>query len=131
MSILSSKTKDIEPKKVAAEDTKEAKKKASAKPSKVTGKRKGVYAHILSAPRITEKAAFSGDKGAYVFNVSVDATKVDIKKAFAEVYGIDPVKVTITRIPKKPTFVRGQRGTKGGGKKATVFLAPGQKIDIV
>ncbi len=95
------------------------------------GDKKGAYAHILSKPRVTEKAAFSGDLGAYVFNVALTATKVDIKKAFLEVYGISPVKVTITRIPKKPTMVRGQRGVKGGGKKATVFLAPGQKIEIV
>jgi large subunit ribosomal protein L23 len=112
MSVISSKTKET-------------------KSPKVVGGKKGAYAHVLSAPRVTEKSAFSGDKGAYVFNVAPNATKVDIKKAFAEVYGIMPLKVTITRIPKKPTMVRGQRGTKGGGKKATVFLAPGQKIDIV
>jgi large subunit ribosomal protein L23 len=127
MSILSSKTKESQTKAPA----KSKAKAAPPKSSKTTGQGKGAYAHVLLAPRITEKAALSSERGAYVFTVASNATKVDVKKAFFQVYGILPRKVTMTRIPKKNTFIRGRRGTKGGGKKAVVYLPEGQKIEIV
>ena len=138
MSILSSKTKESKAKAPA----KPKAKAAAPKSSKTTGQgekavalkaapKKGAYAHVLLAPRITEKAALSSERGAYVFTVAPDATKVEVKKAFFQAYGILPRKVTMTRIPKKNTFIRGRKGTKGGGKKAVVYLPEGQKIEIV
>lgn len=138
MSILSSKTKESKAKVPA----KPKAKAAASKSSKATGQgkkvvapntapQKGAYAHVLLAPRVTEKAAFSGEHGAYVFTVAPEATKADVKKAFFQVYGILPRKVAMTRIPKKSTFIRGRRGTKSGGKKAVVYLPEGQKIEIV
>lgn len=134
MSILSSKTKESKAKAPTKLKAKAASKSVQPKPKSqkaVAAPQKGAYAHVLLAPRITEKAALSSERGAYVFTVAPDATKVEVKKAFFQVYGILPRKITMTRIPKKNTFVRGRKGTKGGGKKAVVYLPEGQKIEIV
>jgi ribosomal protein L23 len=37
----------------------------------------------------------------------------------------------MVNIPKKNVFVRGKWGTKGGGKKAYVYLKKGDKIESI
>lgn len=85
---------------------------------------------VIVGPRITEKAAYSAEKNAYTFNVSVRSNKIQIARAIKFLYNVDPVKVTVS--VKKPVavFVRGNRGMTKGEKKATVFLPKGQKIEI-
>lgn len=85
---------------------------------------------IIVGPRITEKAAYSAEKNAYTFDVSVRSNKIQIARAIKLLYNVDPVKVTVS--VKKPVavFVRGNRGMTKGEKKATVFLPKGQKIEI-
>lgn len=88
---------------------------------------------ILKRPHITEKA-FSGTeregKRSYVFVVDSKATKPLVALAVKELYSVKVVKVNITNIPSQTVRRRGRPGTRSGYKKATVFLAPGQKIDI-
>ncbi|MDR0771731.1 MAG: 50S ribosomal protein L23 [Candidatus Peribacteria bacterium] len=51
---------------------------------------------ILKKPLVTEKtAALSLIKNVYVFEVSNDATKIDIKKAVSEIYGLEVAEVNI------------------------------------
>jgi large subunit ribosomal protein L23 len=51
---------------------------------------------ILKKPLVTEKtAALSLIKNVYVFEVSDDATKIDIKKAVSEIYGLEVAEVNI------------------------------------
>lgn len=85
---------------------------------------------IIIGPRITEKAAYSAENNAYVFNVVTSANKIQIARAIKALYNVDPVKVTVS--VKKPVavLVRGTRGMTKGEKKATVFLPKGQKIEI-
>lgn len=85
---------------------------------------------VIVGPRITEKAAYSAEKNAYTFNVSVRSNKIQIARAIKFLYNVDPVKVTVS--VKKPVavLVRGNRGMTKGEKKATVFLPKGQKIEI-
>lgn len=90
-------------------------------------------ASVLRRPRITEKATFQTEDGVYVFEVSPRATKTDIKEAVKHFYKVTPVKVNVTKIPAKQIFSRArrQKGVKGGGKKAYVYLKKGDKIEII
>lgn len=85
---------------------------------------------IILAPRMTEKAAKMSELNAYTFMVKPSATKSEIVKEIVRLYKVTPVKVNITKIMNKIRFVRGNWGTKGGGKKAVVFLKKGDTISI-
>ena len=86
--------------------------------------------HVLVRPHITEKAAASAEKGIYVFQVAMDANKLEIAAAVALAYKVTPVKVTIAAIPRKLITVKGKVGFRKGGKKAYVYLKKGEKIEI-
>ncbi len=90
-------------------------------------------AHILIAPRITEKGAYLAESGAYVFNVAVSATKHDIMAAVKKIYNVTPRKVTVARVPRKVVQTRNtnRKGKTAGGKKAYVFLKKGETIEII
>ena len=84
----------------------------------------------IKKPRITEKATFSAENGAYIFEIVQDATKITVAKAIEAMYKVKPVKVNIVRTPAKKVFVRGKVGHKQAIKKAIVFLKKGDKIDL-
>lgn len=86
---------------------------------------------VIISPRITEKGGVLAEVNAYVFNVAPKATKVHIAKAVQTLYGVTPTKVAIITIKSKKTVARGKRGTKGGGKKAYVYLKKGDTIQLV
>ena len=86
--------------------------------------------HIIKSPRITEKASMKVEANIYTFEVAEVATKSSIAAAVREMYNVSPVKVAIVRIPKKDVFVRGKVGTKGGGKKAYIYLKKGETIEF-
>ncbi len=86
---------------------------------------------IIKRPRITEKATDARARGVYVFEIEDTAGKHSIATAIRELYKVSPAKVRIVRTPRKKIVVRGKRGTKPGVKKAYVYLAPGDKIEIV
>ena len=90
-------------------------------------------AHVLIAPRITEKGAYLSADGAYVFNVNVSANKTTIKAAIKKIYNVTPRKVNVVTVPRKVVATRStnRKGSTGGGKKAYVFLKKGETIDIV
>ncbi len=83
---------------------------------------------LIKGPRITEKSALDAERGAYTFNVAPSANKNEIKKAIKTLYGVTPVKVSVTQITSKVVVRRGMLGTKSGGKKAVVHLKKGDKI---
>lgn len=86
---------------------------------------------VLLSPRVTEKGAISADHNAYIFNVNPRATKTSIAAAVTSMYKVTPIKVTTVTIPTKRVFAKGKRGTKGGGKKAYVYLKKGDQIQII
>jgi large subunit ribosomal protein L23 len=83
---------------------------------------------LIKNPRITEKSALSAERGVYTFNVADNANKNEIKKAINFVYGVAPIKVSITQIANKTVTRRGITSVKQGGKKAVVHLKKGDKI---
>jgi len=89
---------------------------------------------VLKKPRITEKGAvISGTSNVYPFDISEKATKTEIKEAIKMIYKVTPIKVAVVTIPAKSVRSRrnGKMGTKGGGRKAYVYLKKGDKIEFV
>ncbi len=82
---------------------------------------------VIKKPRVTEKAAIQADKNVYVFEVSKDANKNEIKKEIERIYNTKVAKVNIAKTAEKKVFVRGKKGTKAGVKKAYVYLAKDTK----
>lgn len=85
---------------------------------------------LLRKPHVSEKAARLADKGVYVFDVSMDAEKVSIKKAVEALYKVHVTKVRIIRGLGKPVF-RGKRPSRRADwKKALVEVKKGERIDL-
>ena len=85
---------------------------------------------VIKNPRITEKSTKASEQGVYTFDVGMRATKPEIVKAIGMLYKVKPLKVRIVNSKPKVVFVRGKWGTRGGGKKAYVYLNKGETIDI-
>ena len=86
---------------------------------------------IIKNPRITEKASFMAEQDVYTFDITQSANKTEIKKAIFALYKIHPFKVNVLTVPKKNIMSKGKAGTKGGGRKALVYLKKGDKIEFI
>ena len=87
----------------------------------------------MKKPIATEKASIlEMNNNTYVFEVSNDATKIDIKKAVLDLYGVSVSSVNILNTRQK--FKHGKKGMqirKRSTKKAYVTLVdPSSKIDV-
>ncbi|MBI3019784.1 MAG: 50S ribosomal protein L23 [Parcubacteria group bacterium] len=89
------------------------------------------YSSVLKNPRITEKASFITEDGAYTFDIRPGATKRDVAQAMKEIYGVTPVKVRTLEIPRKNVYARGKQGVVAGGRKAIVYLKKGERIEFI
>jgi large subunit ribosomal protein L23 len=89
---------------------------------------------IIIAPLITEKSMAGTMVQQYTFEVHPRATKTQIRHAVQEIFGVSVRKInTVNVAGKSKAFARkGQRteGKLSDWKKATVTLAPGQKIEL-
>ena len=85
---------------------------------------------VIRSPAITEKATAASEYNKVMFNVSMDASKTDIKAAVERLFDVKVTAVnTLVRKGKKKVF-RGFRGQQSDVKKAVVTLAEGHKIDV-
>lgn len=86
------------------------------------------FADVIVRPVITERSMDAASRGKYTFVISDSSTKIDVKRAVAERFGVDVIDVNIINLPVKlkragrHTFSRGRR------RKAIVTLAEGQEI---
>lgn len=118
--------------KVVAAPKSATKESASSKTLKTTVATGKVGSHILTRPRITEKATMGASQNVYVFDVAKRANKNQIAEAVKDVYGITPVQVRVLAIPTKTSVNRrGAQTTTGGGKKAYVYLKKGDTIELI
>jgi large subunit ribosomal protein L23 len=87
---------------------------------------------IIIAPINTEKTYALQNQGKIAFRVSSRATKISIKKAILEFYGVKAIKVTISNVKSKTRTIR--RSTtftkRRSYKKAIIQLEKGKKIDV-
>ena len=85
---------------------------------------------VLKGMRITEKAVLGHDDGTYVFDVSVDATKAEIKKAVKRIYDVNPISVNVVNHPGKIKRRGNKVGRTAKSRKAYVTLPAGKSIEI-
>jgi len=90
---------------------------------------------IIIRPVITEKSnSLMENHGKYTFEVAVDASKPEIKRAVEELFGVKVKKVNTMMVRPRKKRVLGrfrQYGTTKKWKKAIVTLEKGQSIDLL
>ena len=86
---------------------------------------------LIKKPYITEKSTQLAEQGQYVFLVTKNANKIEIKKAIRDIYKVDVIRVNkIKMSPKKKGWGK-NAGTRPGFVKAIVTLKKGQKIELL
>ena len=81
---------------------------------------------ILIAPIITEKASSMKDEKKYLFEVAIDANKIEVKNAVEKIYKVKVSKVNMVTMRPKWKRVRTQYGLTDLWKKAVVTLKEGE-----
>lgn len=84
---------------------------------------------ILIAPIITEKASAMKTQKKYLFKVTMDANKIEVKKAVETLYKVKVDKVNMVIMCPKLKRVRFRYGYSDLWKKAIVALKEGE-IDV-
>ena len=83
---------------------------------------------VIVKPIITEQSMEAADDKRYVFQVAVDATKIDIKRAVEQIFGVKVEKVnTINMQGKMKRQGAYPAGRRAAWKKAMVKLTPDSK----
>ena len=83
---------------------------------------------IIIKPVITEQSMEATEDKKYVFQVAIDANKVEIKKAVEEIFGVKVASVNTLTVPgKKKRMGAGRPGMTRQWKKAYVQLAADSK----
>lgn len=86
---------------------------------------------VLRAPRVSEKTARLQEvSNQYVFEVSSDATKADVKAAVEKLFDVKVEAVNVLNVKGKNKSFRFRSGRRGSWRKAYVRLADGQSIDV-
>jgi len=85
---------------------------------------------ILRRPLITEKSTGLQADGKYSFEVSVRATKHQIKTAVEQAFKVGVTAVNVQSIRGKTKRVKSGYTTAPSWKKAVVSLKPGDKIEL-
>lgn len=85
---------------------------------------------VIKGTILSEKAYKLMEKGIYTFLVETHATKKQIAKAVGDQFAVEVQKVNVLNQSTKMKRIAKTRkqARVGGGKKAIVYLAAGQKI---
>ncbi len=87
---------------------------------------------VLRAPHISEKTARLQElSNQYVFEVSQEATKADVKAAVESLFEVKVEDVNLLTVKGKRKTFRFRAGRRGDWRKAYVKLAEGQSIDVM
>ena len=122
--------------KIAEKKEKTVEKKPSEKPKakpvgKKMAKRDENIAHrIILEPIISEKSTTLGAENKYVFKVSQNSGKFQIKEAIEGYYGVGVIGVNTIKIHPKKRIHGRTIGYKKGYKKAIVTLRQGDTIGV-
>ena len=85
---------------------------------------------VIRKPIITEKSTMASENSAVVFEVSIDATKPQVKEAVEALFDVKVKAVNTTITKGKVKRFRGQIGRRNDVKKAYVTLEEGNTIDV-
>jgi large subunit ribosomal protein L23 len=84
---------------------------------------------VLKGPVFSEKAQVLGEtQGVQVFRVCPRATKLEIKKAVEQLFGVEVASVNTLNVKGKTKRFGRTVGRRSDTKKAYVTLKPGQAI---
>ncbi|HAN40523.1 MAG TPA: 50S ribosomal protein L23 [Candidatus Cloacimonetes bacterium] len=85
--------------------------------------------NIVIAPIITEKSSHqASSNNTYTFRVSMNANKIEIKKAIEHVFSVKVINVNTIRMFGKPKSLGRYNGKRPDWKKAIVTLREGDTI---
>ena len=101
--------------------------KVAKKNTRLVGER--LYT-VITSPVVTEKSTQGSEQNKITLNVSLDATKVEIKKAVEEIFKVQVTAVNTLRLKGKIKRFKGRLGQRNDRKRAIVTLAEGNSIDI-
>ena len=82
---------------------------------------------IIIKPIITEQSMEATEEKKYVFQVAIDANKIEIKKAIEEIFGVKVEKVNTIRMEGKQKRMGVHVGRRANWKKAMVKLTADSK----
>ncbi|MGD0576598.1 MAG: 50S ribosomal protein L23 [Candidatus Staskawiczbacteria bacterium] len=85
----------------------------------------------IKKPHISEKASDLSEKDQYIFEVSPNYNKNEIKNAVEGIYNVDVLSVNVIKIPAKKRRLGKTEGFRKAYKKAIVKIKEGQKIEIL
>ncbi len=84
---------------------------------------------IIITPMFTEKSQITQlNLNAYTFKVSINANKIEIKRAIEKIFSVDVINVNTIRMEGKPKRLGRYEGKRPDWKKAIVTLKTGQTI---
>ncbi len=117
----------------STEAPKEAKKEKATTPvvaSESKGNTQQAF-RVLLRPIVTEKSTQLARLRQYVFEITENASKMDIRNAVHHVYGVRPVAINIVNLPGKIVRYGRSWGRQMERRKAIVTLPEGKSIDVV
>ena len=85
---------------------------------------------IIIRPILTEKSTRLDVLNKVAFRVAKDATKIEVRRAVEELFGVKVTSVNTSRMPGKPKRFGRQMAHRAGYKKAIVTLAEGEVLDF-
>ena len=85
---------------------------------------------IIKMPLLTEKSNSLESLGKYVFIVSSDSNKIQIKKAVEHIFNVEVKNVNIINIQGKTKVFKGKKGKRVSFKKAIVTTKDMKKIEF-
>jgi large subunit ribosomal protein L23 len=89
------------------------------------------FRDIIRRPLITERASqLQEDHNKFVFEVRVDANKLEIKNAAEKMYNVRVLKVNTSSVSGKVKKMGRFQGRRANWKKAIITLADGDAIDF-
>ena len=85
---------------------------------------------IIVRPVVTEKATLLSENNQIVFEVNINSSKIEIKKAIELIFGVGVKAVNTLRVKGKTKIFKGRKGKRSDSKKAIITLKEGQSIDL-
>ena len=86
---------------------------------------------VIRRPLVTEKSTLQRElQNVLAFEVHVDATKVEIKQAVEQLFGVTVLEVRTSKVPSKPKRRGYTSGRTRAWKKAIVQVREGDSIPI-
>ncbi|NLG53826.1 MAG: 50S ribosomal protein L23 [Clostridiales bacterium] len=82
---------------------------------------------IIKRPIITEQSMENVSNKVYVFEVDKTASKIDIRRAVEEIFGVSVLKVNTMNMPGKEKRMGVHVGRRPNWKKAIIRLTPDSK----